>query len=462
MAKRKLRGGFLALMALVVVVVGAGLGYLLTGSSVKGEVAAVEAAQAAVSYSYGNGNRYLAQYANNKSVRQIILVEQSRTAVSEATLFLLRKENGKRWQEQFRCPAYLGKNGIDKAKEGDARTPTGDYGMLLAFGIKDNPGSRIPYTKLTSGMYVCGDNSYYNQFIDADRLKHSCKGEHLIEYTPHYNYALFIDYNKEGVPGKGSAIFLHCFGSKPYTGGCVSVSEENMVRILRAVDGNVRICIYPAGAKAVVRPAVSAEGFVNVDEVIPDAVLDIRYYSDYNFVGTRIDGYREPVALLTKQAAEALKKVADEVRPQGYRIKVYDAYRPQAAVDHFVRWGRDIGDQRMKKVFYPEVAKENLFVEGFIATRSGHSKGSTVDLTLVDSRTGKDIDMGGPFDYFGYLSYPDYPHLTAAQKQNRQFLQQVMVRNGFRPLDTEWWHFTLNNEPYPNKFFNFPVERIKG
>lgn len=138
-------------------------------------------------------------------------------------------------------------NGIDKTREGDARTPTGDYGFLMAFGAKENPGSLIPYTKLTDTMYLCGDKEYYNQFIDCSKMNHSCSNnsEHLIRYIPQYNYGVFIDYNKEGVYGKGSAIFLHCFGSYPYTMGCVSVAEENMVKILRTIDSNSRICIYP-------------------------------------------------------------------------------------------------------------------------------------------------------------------------------------------------------------------------
>lgn len=198
------------------------------------------------SYGYKNGDRYLKQYSAIPAIRQIILVEQSKETVSTGTLFLLVKNSDGAWEEKLRCKAYLGKNGLDKMREGDVRTPTGDYGFIMAFGAKDDPGSLIPYTKLTDSMYLCGDRDYYNQFIDSSKIDHRCSNnsEHLIQYIPQYNYALFIDYNKEGVYGKGSAIFLHCFGNYPYTLGCVSVAEENMKKILRTADTNSRICIY--------------------------------------------------------------------------------------------------------------------------------------------------------------------------------------------------------------------------
>ena len=199
------------------------------------------------------------------------------------------------------------------------------------------------------------------------------------------------------------------------------------------------------------------EGFVLVGEAIPDALLDIRYYTTYNFVGARIDGYEAPVAVLTREAADALKLVSDDMKQQGLRLVIYDAYRPQRAVDHFARWAEDITDTRMKAVFYPDVDKAALFEKGFIARRSGHSRGSTVDLTLLDEATGKLLDMGGPFDFFGELSHPDYAGVTAQQHENRMLLQSAMRKRGFKPLSTEWWHFTLVDEPYPKTFFDFPV-----
>ena len=201
-------------------------------------------------------------------------------------------------------------------------------------------------------------------------------------------------------------------------------------------------------------------GFVSVGEAIPDALLDVRYYTTYNFVGARVDGYEQPVVLLTKEAAAALARVNADMRQRGLRLVIYDAYRPQRAVDHFVRWAEDVSDARMKPVFYPDVDKPELFERGFIARRSGHSRGSTVELTLFDEKRGTPLDMGGPFDFFGELSHPDYAGVTPAQHANRMLLRDVMMKHGFRPLSTEWWHFTLKDEPYPDTYFDFPVREI--
>ena len=230
---------------------------------------------------------------------------------------------------------------------------------------------------------------------------------------------------------------------------------------LRSISVKGLLCALLLGAMAIsaalaVQPD-DASGFVLLSDAVPDAILEIRYYSTYNFVGERIDGYAQPVALLTREAAAALRAVSDELAGQGYRLKIYDAYRPQAAVDHFVRWAKDASDTRMKPCFYPELDKGALFSGNYIAKKSGHSRGSTVDLTLFDTVTGKEVDMGGTFDYFGKRSSPDYSGVTPEQHANRMLLRQVMTAHGFKPLSTEWWHFTLKNEPYPNTYFTFPV-----
>ncbi|MBR4005984.1 MAG: M15 family metallopeptidase [Treponema sp.] len=198
-------------------------------------------------------------------------------------------------------------------------------------------------------------------------------------------------------------------------------------------------------------------GFVLLADFIPQIVQEIRYYSTYNFVGDRIDGYEEPCALLTKEAARALKSASNELIVQGYRLKIYDAYRPVSAVTQFTLWGIEDQDIRMKPYFYPDLEKQDLFKLGYIAKRSSHSRGSTVDLTLLDMTSGREIDMGSPFDLFSEKSHPDYRGITAEQYNNRMMLQKVMVRNGFEPLDCEWWHFTLKDEPYPDTYFEFPV-----
>jgi D-alanyl-D-alanine dipeptidase len=200
-----------------------------------------------------------------------------------------------------------------------------------------------------------------------------------------------------------------------------------------------------------------ASDFVVLAEFVPQIVQEIRYYSTFNFIGDRIDGYEEPVALLTKEAARALKAVNNEMIVQGYRLKVFDAYRPVSAVKHFMLWAIEDQDIRMKPYFYPDIAKQELFDRGYIAKRSSHSRGSTVDLTLLDMKSGKEVDMGGPFDLFSELSHPDFKGITDQQYQNRMTLQKAMLRNGFNTLDCEWWHFTLANEPYPDTYFEFPV-----
>ena len=201
----------------------------------------------------------------------------------------------------------------------------------------------------------------------------------------------------------------------------------------------------------------NASGFVLLTDVVPDAILEIRYYSTYNFVGDRIDGYEEPLAFLTREAAEALREVSDDLNQKGYRLKIYDAYRPQMAVSHFMRWALDFEDTRMKAYFYPDLEKDVLFPLGYIAEHSGHSRGSTVDLTLFDMTTEKEVDMGGTFDYFGELSHPDYVDITEEQYANRMILREAMLAHGFKPLPEEWWHFTLEDEPYPDTYFTFPI-----
>ena len=204
---------------------------------------------------------------------------------------------------------------------------------------------------------------------------------------------------------------------------------------------------------------MDASGFVLLSDYVPQIVQEIRYFSTFNFIGDRIDGYEEPIALLTKEAARALKSVSNEMNVKGYRLKIFDAYRPETAVRHFILWGIEDEDVRMKPYFYPDVEKQALFSEGYIARRSSHSRGSTVDLTLLDMKSGKEVDMGGPFDLFSAISHPDYLGVTQEQYENRMFLREAMLRNGFSPIDCEWWHFTLRDEPYPDTYFSFPVSR---
>ena len=238
-------------------------------------------------------------------------------------------------------------------------------------------------------------------------------------------------------------------------------------------------CCSDSDDKAPLSPTDDSSQFVTLTDAVPDAILEIRYFGTYNFVGQRIDGYEEPTALLTRQAAQALKAVSDEVRAQGYRLKIYDAYRPQRGVDHFVRWAADIADTAMKPYFYPDLDKSVLFDQEYIMAKSGHTRGSTVDLTLFDMQTEKELDMGGTFDWFGPESHPDFcgnpetgeytgdnskspagRSITAAQFANRMLLRKAMLNHGFKALDSEWWHFTLRDEPFPDTYFTFPVRQL--
>ena len=233
------------------------------------------------------------------------------------------------------------------------------------------------------------------------------------------------------------------------------------------------------GVQAVVSPTDDNSQFVTLTDVVPDAILEIRYFGTYNFVGQHIDGYEEPTALLTKKAAQALKAVSDDVLSQGYRLKIYDAYRPQKAVDHFVRWAADTAAVDMKPYFYPDLDKSVLFKQDYIMEKSGHTRGSTIDLTLFDMKTEKELDMGGTFDWFGPESHPDFcgnpdtgvytgdnsksptgRSITAEQFEHRMILRRAMLAHGFKPLDSEWWHFTLKDEPFPNTYFTFPVRQL--
>ena len=254
----------------------------------------------------------------------------------------------------------------------------------------------------------------------------------------------------------------------------LQTSPEYREQVAKAQEEFKRLTGTKA-AKPVVKAIVPEEdsrGFVNITDVVPDAILEIRYYSTFNFIGDRVDGYDEPTALLTKEAAAALKAVSDDLMAKGYRIKVFDAYRPQCAVDHFVRWASDITDTRMKQYFYPDLDKSVLFEQEYIMEKSGHTRGSTVDLTLFDMATEKEVDMGGTFDWFGGESHPDFGGnpdtgkyyctrgITKKQFRNRMILREAMLAHGFKPIDSEWWHFTLENEPYPDTYFTFPVKKL--
>lgn len=205
-------------------------------------------------------------------------------------------------------------------------------------------------------------------------------------------------------------------------------------------------------------PTEKPEGFVNAEAYIHGLKSDMRYTGDNNFIGRPITGYEAPVCYLTVEAADALSRVQAQLSAFGLGLKVFDCYRPARAVANFASWARDLEDQVMKEVFYPNVDKSKLFELGYIAERSGHSRGSTMDLTIIDLETGVELDMGSPWDLFDGLSWPSDPRPTPEQRGNRALLQTMMLANGFRGIKEEWWHFTLNDEPYPDTYFDFPIK----
>lgn len=200
------------------------------------------------------------------------------------------------------------------------------------------------------------------------------------------------------------------------------------------------------------------EGFVFLSEVDPTIQAELRYLSNNNFIGKPIDGYYENCVIVTKETADALQSVQSELTKKGFSLKIFDAYRPQQAVDHFVKWARVLNDTLMKQQYYPKVLKSELFERGYIASKSGHTRGRTVDLTIIDIKTGKELDMGSPYDFFGIESHPFFKNISKNQKENRLFLRKIMLENNFRPYENEWWHFTLRNEPFPNTYFNFAIK----
>jgi len=200
------------------------------------------------------------------------------------------------------------------------------------------------------------------------------------------------------------------------------------------------------------------QGFSYVSEIDATIKKELRYSTSNNFIGQPIDGYIKDSLIISTPAAKALKKIQTKLMLSGLSLKIFDAYRPQQAVDHFVRWAKVLNDTLMKQLYYPDVQKSELFTLGYIALKSGHTRGSTVDLSIVDIKTNKELDMGSSYDFFGEKSHPYYKKITDKQTKNRMLLRSIMIKNGFIPYDNEWWHFTLKNELYPTTYFNFTIE----
>lgn len=282
------------------------------------------------------------------------------------------------------------------------------------------------------------------------------------------------------MPGDSTGWHMHAVPSVGYVlSGQLTVEyETGEVHVIAAGDGVIeaqdvahnghnqgaeplRVVVFHAGA-----PGVSAtqrvepsrpEDFVDLRKAVPGLEIEMRYVGSNNFIGRPIAGYEASVLYLTREAATALAEVQDALATEGLGMKVFDGYRPQRAVDDFMQWASDPDDVAMKETFYPSVDKASLVPHGYIAQRSGHSRGSTVDVTLIDLGTGEELDMGSPYDFFDPISSPASGEVSASALENRMRLRDVMDAHGFEPLDEEWWHFSLRDEPYTDRYFDFPV-----
>jgi len=238
-----------------------------------------------------------------------------------------------------------------------------------------------------------------------------------------------------------------------YLNNC-NMKLNNIIKFLIIIT----LFSFTTNSEKTINEPPTKKDFVYLKEIMPNLRSDLRYYGSNNFIGRPVDGYNEPKCLLTKEAAFALKKVQDELEKIGFGLLIYDAYRPQRAVDHFIRWSQDESDTTMKVEFYPNINKKDIFARGYISAKSGHSRGSTVDLTIVSLKTKHILNMGSPYDLFDEVSSTDDKTITQNQRSLRMLLKRRMEKHGFKSYPKEWWHFTLENEPYPNTYFDFPVE----
>ncbi|HWM27139.1 MAG TPA: M15 family metallopeptidase [Woeseiaceae bacterium] len=240
-------------------------------------------------------------------------------------------------------------------------------------------------------------------------------------------------------------------------------SKARSFRFVRAVA--IVFALLP-GAEAAAQPQVSAAetvqeaGLIDITTLVPDIIVDMRYADSNNFIGQRIDGYHAPRCFLLKPVAQALQRVELALRNEDWRLKIFDCYRPARAVRHFVEWAGDPDDQRNKAHYYPNVDKSEL-LGAYIAPVSGHSRGATVDLTLVlcerDGENCATPDMGTSYDFFDERAHTDSPNVTEDQRENRYRLKRAMEREGFRNYELEWWHYTLTPEPTPGTMYDAPV-----
>lgn len=400
--------------------------------------------------------------------RQAIVVRADSEDSPEANVWLYERE-GDGWKAAAGpWPAMVGKNGVSKQREGDGRAPSGAFLLGSAFGWAARPsGAAYQYRKLDSRDRWVDDVSspFYNKWVRGSAAK--CGGGEDLKKIAQYEHALVVHYNDEAVQGMGSAIFLHVWlGPGKPTHGCTAISEQHMEELLRWLDYSARPVLVQGTEEQISKLmgedwgiACLPDGWGYVDDFIPDAQLEIRYCTENNFTGKPLAGYQSPQAVMRLEAIEALALAAADWKGDAIGIRVYDAYRPQQATDAMIAWAEDPADTAAKEEYYPELDKVDIPGQ-YVARKSNHRLGGTVDLTLVNWSTGKNIEMGGPFDFFGDLSAYRYKGLSSAQASNRSRLRQTMKKFGFVPYDKEWWHFAYPMDGSGGTFTILPRERI--
>ena len=381
--------------------------------------------------------------------KQAIVVRADGANSATAKLWLYEYKSGA-WRVKYGpWTVVVGRNGVGKAAEGDGRSPSGAFLLGTAFGWGSTPsGVDYQYRKVDSkDLWVDEAGPWYNRWVRGSTSVYG-SGERL-KNVKGYEYAIAVHFNDKATKNAGSAIFLHIWSGKDKgTAGCTAMSRTNLLRLLKWLDYDKRPILLQ-GTEAQLKKLMGADwgidplpaGWGYVDDFIPDAAPDLRYATKNNFTGAKLPGYKAPLAPMRMEAIKGLAKVAKALRKDGYGIRVYDAYRPQAATDAMLKWAKDEDDTATKAEYYPGIDKADI-PGRYVATRSKHRLGGTVDLTLLKWSTGKNLDMGGSFDFFGAKSHYSYKGLTTAQRSNRARLRKALSAQGFEPYSKEWWHFT--------------------
>ncbi len=393
---------------------------------------------------------------------QVLLVKVKDDSDLYATITFYEKNDGQWITILDHEKATVGKNGIDKVAEGDIKTPTGIFTLGSAFGYEKNIETSYPFLELLPTHHWVDDvqSIYYNQLVNyqVGNYIEFNSSEQLITFDV-YEYGLFIDYNLTNIKGIGSAIFLHVFRSENSpTGGCVAISKENLQLVISELSLQKNPIIIIGDEDDYIQMATNTfnqpnrlpDGFVYIREIIPVVLIDAKYYTNDNFLGRQVVGYEDNTAIMLKEATYALEKVQQTLLKNNLSLLVFDAFRPQRAVDDFVTWVNSNELPVNKEQYFPDINKNKLIEQGYIASLSSHSKGNTIDLTIIDLLTGQPLDMGSPFDYFGDISHFETTNITTEQAANRQLLRDAMMNQGFSPYSKEWWHFSYNSSQYIN------------